>query len=211
MNRTIAVVIFAISFPLTTFSQVMGGTEPFLEYGVKLGADLQHVSTPIKGGIGAIAGAYARKDIAQFGVRIEVLGSYGSLSTKYPAAYYSIYSPGMDTTTKGAFQVIGVAVPLLAEYSVSEKLQVVAGVQYRYLVSVSDKNDVYTNLYGKDKFIKAGDFSVVAGVEYSIKKKIKLGARIMKGVTDINNSIYYLAPRSWTTTGAQFTISYKIK
>jgi hypothetical protein len=191
-------------------AQVMGGDEPFVEVGVKLGGDLQHISAPISVGPGVIAGGYARKDIGRFGVRIEIMGNYCNYATKYPAAYYLIHTPTMDTLSKGEFQGIGISVPVMVEYQVNKKLKVLAGPQYRQLVSLSDKNDAYTTLYGKNSFLKKGDFSIVAGAELAVKKKFSLGARLMKGVTDINKSPYYLAPKTWTTTGFQVAVSYKI-
>ncbi len=204
-----AILLFVLS-PAISNAQVMGGFEPFMEAGVKIGGDFQHLSGPVKTGPAVILGGYARKSLERFGARIEVMGTYGSYTTKYPAAYYMIHTPTMDTISKGKFQAIGLYVPLMVEYLLKEKLRIIGGPQFRYLVSLSDQNGAFTKLYGKNSFLKSTDFSIVAGVEYTVKRKINLGARIMKGVTDINNSTYYLVPRTWSTLGAQVSISYKI-
>lgn len=192
-------------------AQVMGSFTPFLSLGVKAGGGFQTLSGgPVKAAPVALGGIYMNKKLGRVGVRAELLGSYVSYTTKNPASFYSLYAPGMDTLNKGKFNVIAVNVPLLVEYQLREHLDVIAGVQFGYNVNVSDANGAYTSVYGNTDFLKASDFGIVAGVEHKITKKFHLGARILKGINDVNDSKYYLKPKSWTTTGIQVSASYKL-
>ncbi len=200
------------ALPFVSHGQVVGVKEPFANVGVTLGGSLQQLSgAPVKSGPGIIAGVYSRKEISKrLGLRLEVLGNYFRYTTKYPASEYALYAPGMDTLHKGDFQVLYVNVPMLVECWVANTIQAVGGVQLGYLASITDKNNAYTSIYGANHFIKPTDFSAVLGIEMILTKKFKFGARFVKGVTDINNSKYYLVPKTWTTTSMQATVSYKI-
>jgi hypothetical protein len=201
-----------IALQSTSYSQVMGSWTPFLNAGLKLGVNYQTISgAPVKANPGAVAGGYVRKDVyGRFGIRVEALGCLVKYTTKYPAAFYTLHTPGMDTITKGVFQAIYVNVPLLIEYRLSEQLQVMAGPQYGYIVSFTDNNNAYSKIYGNTDFITTSDFSMVAGIEYAINKRVSAELRLTKGVTDVNNSTYYLVVKKWSTSGIQASVSYKI-
>jgi hypothetical protein len=211
-SRLVFSALFISTLPFFAQAQVMGEKIPFVTVGLKLGGSLQQLSgAPVKSGPGIIAGLYTRKEITKrLGVRVELLGNYLSYKTKYPASYYSLYTPGMDTLNKGEFQTIYVNVPLLVECWVANTIQAVGGVQLGYVASIADKNDAWTSIYGTGHFIKPTDFSAVLGIEMILTKKFKFGARFVKGVTDVNNSKYYLTPKTWTTTSMQATVSYKL-
>jgi hypothetical protein len=155
MKRALIATFFLFLFShAATYGQVMGSWEPFLQVGLKLGVNFQSLSgAPVNSTPGAVAGAYARKDIGRFGVRAELLGSFTQYTTKYPASFYSNYTSGMDTVTKGKFMAIYLSVPLLVEYKLNNKLNVMAGPQFSYLVSLSDNNNAYSKIYGEGNFI----------------------------------------------------------
>ncbi len=203
--------IILVLFYFSSTGQVMGIVEPFANVGIKAGGSVQQLSSAtVRSGPAPMIGVYVHKNLERFGVRLELQGSYMSYKTKFPASQYALYTPGMDTVKKGEFGALYLSVPLLIEYSVSRKLSVFAGPQFNYLASLTDKNGVFTQIYGEGNFIKSTDFSFAAGIELSIAKKLTFGARIIKGITDINNSIYYRTADSWTLTGMQLSVSYKI-
>lgn len=212
MKRIISILFLTSIFANnTTSAQVMGGTLPFVEAGFKLGGNFQGLSkSPIKTGPGVLAGLYVRKSVERFGIRIELLGGFNKYTTKYPASYYSLPSPGLDTISKGDFQAISIYAPVMIEYFLTNKLQVIAGGQYAYNISMNDNNNAFTKIYGEDKFLKKTEITIIAGVEYFYNKHVILGARLTKGITDVNNSTYYLVPTTWTSTGIQVGVSYKI-
>jgi hypothetical protein len=167
-------------------------------------------SAPVKSSPSPIVGLFAYNNMGRVGIRLEVMGTMVTHTTKYAASYYTIYTAGTDTITKAEMQTINVSAPLLVEYQLTERIQLVAGPQFSYLVSVTDKNEAYTKVYGDTKFLKKTDVAIVAGAEYQIGANIKVGARVVAGVTDVNASTYYLVPRSWSTLAGQLSISYKI-
>jgi len=208
---SLVIVFLLLSMPFIAGAQVMGQKIPFAGLGVKIGGSMQALSgAPVRSGPGVVAGLYSRKNIGRFGVRVEALASTAHYTTKYPASIYSLYSPGMDTISKGDFQVIYASIPLMIDYQLNKSMQLLAGAQWSYVVSLYEKNNAFSNIYGTNNFIKPTDFSLVAGLELSVAKKVRLGLRFIKGVTDVNKSTYYLVPKTWTTTGVQATVSYKI-
>ncbi len=212
MKHTLSIIFLFTCCAFTQVSaQVMGGTVPFVQVGFKLGGNFQSLSkAPVKTGPGVLAGLYVRKSVERFGIRIEVLGGLNKYATKFPASYYSLPSPGLDTVSKGDFQAISIYAPVMIEYFLTNKLQVVAGGQYAYNLSMTDNNNAYTKIYGEDKFLKKSEIAIIAGVEYFYNKHVMMGARLTKGITDLNNSTYYLVPTTWTSTGIQVSVSYKI-
>lgn len=194
-------------------AQVMAVREPIVNLAVKAGGNYMTLaSAPVKGGFAPMAGIYTWKNIGRFGLRLEVMGSMVTYATKHPASFYSIYTPGMDTITKAQFDVIYLSAPLLVEYQLNERMQVMLGPQFSYALSITDKNQAYTKIYGNGDFIKKTDVAVVAGADYAVdfRKKLRVGARIMAGVTDVNDNTYYLVPRTWTSFGLQLSVAYKI-
>lgn len=196
---------------LSSNAQIMGTREPAVDVYLKAGGSFQTLSgAPVKAGPGWVAGGSVRKPLYKFGARAEVLGIFTRYKTRYPASLYSLYAPGMDTISKGDFAVLYGALPLLIDYRLNNSLRLLAGAQLSYILSMKDKNGVYTALYGDDAFIKVSDFSLVAGLELNVAQNVDIGFRLVKGTADVNNSKYYLLPKAWTTTGFQLTASYKI-
>lgn len=212
MKRTFILITFLlVGLQSTSFSQVMGVWEPIFNFGLKIGANFQTISgAPVTSGPGVMAGVYGRKDLKRFGVRGELLGGLAKYVTQYPASFYSLKTPGMDTVSKGDFQAIYLYIPILLEYKLNVKMTAMAGPQFNYVASLADNNNAYTKIYGDGKFIKKTEVAVVGGIEYSAGKRVRIGGRAMIGVTDINNSTYYLAYKKWSTVGAQLYVSYKI-
>jgi hypothetical protein len=196
-------------------AQVMNIREPLFRAGVKVGGHFMRLSSaPVKSAPSPMVGLFAYNNMGRIGVRLEVLGTMVTHTTKYAASYYTMPAPGRDSITEAKLQALYVSVPLLVEYQLTERIQLIAGPQFTYTVSVKDMNDAYTKAYGtvngKTQFLKKQDYAIVAGAEYQIGANIKVGARIVAGLTDINASTYYLVPRSWSTLAGQLSISYKI-
>lgn len=210
-SRHIALVVVALLTNINVRSQVMGVVEPIANVGVKAGVGVQQLSsTTVKAGSYAMLGAYVHKNIERFGVRLELQGSITKFTTKLPASTFALSVPGLDTVSKGEFQAVYVHIPLLIEYAVSKSLSAFAGPQFNYLAMLNDVNGVYTDIYGEGKLLKPTDFAFVGGVEFLVAKNVYFGLRIIQGLTDINNSTFYLKPDKWSLTGMQLSVSYKI-
>lgn len=214
MKRYIFAILVSLALLQTTaHAQVMGFREPIVNLAVKVGGNFMHLmSAPVKTSPGPLAGLYVWKEIGRFGIRLEATGMMATHTTKYPASAYVVYTPGTDTETKASLQALYVNVPLLLEYQLNEDLQFVFGPQGTYMISLTDKNDAYTKVYGNADMLKKIDVALVGGAEYAFthRKRLIAGARAVVGVTDINNSAYYLVPRTWSSVALQLSLSYKI-
>ena len=84
------------------------------------------------------------------------------------------------------------------------------GPQYSYLLSYSEKNGAFSKIYGADDIFKKSEFSMVIGVEAKFDKKFKFDLRYIKGLTDVNNSVYPSAYLQWNINSIQATIAYKL-
>lgn len=202
----------SVLFTTVASSQVMGAWEPLLNVGVKAGAGFSSLSqSAIDTKPAILAGIYVqRRLIGRFGIRAEAFGNITSYTTKYPAAFYTSNKAGKDTVSKGEFSAVHLSIPLLAEFYFSKNLRIIAGPQFNYLASLTDKNGVYTSIYGDDKLFNKTDFAAVAGVELKLMKRLDFGARMVLGLTDLNNSNYYLVPKAWRSSGAQLSLSYRV-
>lgn len=211
MKKILAISCLALGMNYTASSQVMGQWEPFLNVGVKAGVNIsQYSGAPLTSTPGIMAGLYARKSLGKIAARVEVFGTFSNIKTKYPASFYSNYSTGMDTTNAGDFSAVYLSVPLIIEYKVSGGMHILAGPQFNYLVSLNDKNGAYTSIYGKDALLKKSDVAFVAGFELNLTKRLDAGARLQFGLSDVNNSTYYLTTKSWHNYGVQLTASYRV-
>ena len=211
MNKIFIFIGLALGTSCATNAQVMNIREPLFRAGVKVGGHFMKLSSaPVKSAPSPLVGLFAYNNMGRVGIRLEAMGTMVTHTTKYPASYYTMYTAGTDTVTQAELQTINISVPLLVEYQLTDRIQLVAGPQFSYMVSITDKNEAYTKVYGDTKFLKKTDFAVVAGAEYQIGANIKVGARLVAGVTDVNASTYYLVPRSWSTVAGQLSISYKI-
>lgn len=210
-RRNIVLVIVALLVNANVCAQVMGVVEPIANVGVKAGVGVQQLSsTTVKAGSYAMLGAYVHKNIERFGIRLELQGSFTKFTTKLPASTFALSAPGLDTVSKGEFHGVYVHIPLLIEYAVSKNLSAFAGPQFNYLAMLNDINGVYTGIYGEGKLLKPTDFAFVGGIELLVAKDVYFGVRIIQGLTDINNSTFYLKPDKWALTGMQLSVSYKI-
>ena len=84
------------------------------------------------------------------------------------------------------------------------------GPQYSHLISSSDKNGEFTKIYGKNNVFYKSEFSMVGGFEIQLPHALRIGARYIKGLTDVNNSIYPKAYEAWTINTVQITFSYRL-
>jgi hypothetical protein len=211
MNKIFILIGLALGATASADAQVMNIREPLFRAGVKVGGQLMKLSSaPVKSSASPLVGLFAYNNMGRIGIRLEAMGTMVTHTTNYAASYYTLYTAGADTVTQAELQTISISVPLLVEYQLTERIQLIAGPQFSYLLSVTDKNEAYTKVYGDTKFLKKQDYGVVVGAEYQIGANIKIGARMIAGVTDVNASTYYLVPRSWSSLAGQLSISYKI-
>ncbi len=183
------------------------------DLGVKLGVNFQEIAhSPFSPAFnpGIVGGGYFRRFWGTSGMRAELLLSTGNYTSQDPAAYYATHTAGTDTVTKSAFSGIYISIPFMFEQRVSRKVYLLFGPHYSYLLSSSDKNGQFTKIYNKSNVFFRSEFSLVAGFEVQLPKALRVGARYVHGLTDVNNNIYPKAYLGWTINSIQATFSYRI-
>ena len=183
------------------------------DLGVKVGFNFQEmIKSPFSPSFnpGVVAGGYFRRFWGSSGIRGELLINTASYNSENPAAYYAPHTVGTDTTTKSAFKAMYISIPVMFEQKCFHKLYLLLGPQYSYLVSSSDKNGEFTKIYGKSNIFYKSEFSLVGGFEVQLPHALRIGARYVKGLTDVNNSIYPKAYEAWTMNAVQLTFSYRL-
>ncbi len=183
------------------------------ELGAKLGVNFQEMAkSPFSPNFapGVVGGGYFRRYFRRTGLRMELLASTGSYTSQNPAAYYAEHTATMDTVTKSAFRAVYLSVPILFEQRIFRKVYVQVGPQISYLLSSKDKNGEFTKIYGRNDIFKKAEFSMLIGAEYQLPYKLRVGARYIKGLTDVNNSVYPKAYFAWTVNSLQVSVSYNL-
>jgi hypothetical protein len=183
------------------------------DLGVKLGLNFQEIiKSPFSPSFnpGIVAGGYCRRFWGGSGIRGELLVNTASYTSQNPADYYAPHKAGSDTVTKSAFKAAYISIPVMFEQRCFHKLYLLLGPQYSHLISSSDKNGEFTKIYGKSNVFYKSEFSMVGGFEVQLPQRLRIGARYIKGLTDVNNSIYPKAYEAWTINTVQITFSYRL-
>ncbi len=183
------------------------------DLGAKLGINFQEmVESPFSPSFnpGIVGGGYFRRFWGGSGVRAELLFNTASYTSQNPASYYAQHTPGTDTVTKSAFKTAYISVPAMFEQRCFHKLYLLFGPQYSLLISSSDKNGEFTKIYNKSNVFFKSEFSLVGGFEVQLPHSLRIGARYIKGLTDVNNNIYPKAYEAWTINAIQVSFSYRI-
>ena len=181
------------------------------ELGAKLGVNFQELAkSPFSPAYkpGVVGGGYFKRYFRRTGIRMELFASTGSYSSQNPAAYYAQHTANMDTVTKSSFKALYISVPILFEQRMFHKAYLQIGPDITYLLSSSDKNGQFTKIYTKSDIFKKAEFSILFGAEYQLPYNIRVGARYIKGLTDVNNSVYPKAYFAWTINSLQVMASY---
>ncbi len=182
------------------------------DLGAKLGFNFQEiVKSPFSPSFnpGVVAGGYFRRFWGRSGIRAELLVNTASYTSQNPAAYYVQHTTSTDTVTKSAFKTAYLSIPAMFEQRCSQKVYLLFGPQYSLLVSSSDKNGEFTKIYSKNNVFFKSEFSLVAGFEVQLPHAIRIGARYIKGLTDVNNNVYPKAYEAWTINAIQVAFSYR--
>ena len=183
------------------------------EYGVKAGLNCQqmaHSSFTNTFFPGALAGVYFRRHWRFTAIKIELLGTTGHYTSAQ--AVGSVATPAENNTSKSTFNTTYLSLPALAQLRIHRDpdLWLEVGPQYTYLLTYSDKSDIFSKEYGQDNIFKRSEFSGVIGAEYKINTRFKVDLRYAKGLTDVNNSVYPQAYLQWNINSIQATLSYKL-
>lgn len=138
---------------------------PEVNLGVKVGANMQQTSLEkaYKGGF--LGGVFVGVSKKKLGIRVEGLIKSAKLE-------YAVGNP---------IKTIGLDIPLLFQYAPIKRLKLHIGPQYSMLLSAKEKD---VNV--KDVLLKSSDICLAAGFDVFLPLKLTLGARYIKGLTDIS-------------------------
>lgn len=162
---------------------------PVVTLGVKAGVNMQQANgSAINSSFatGVLGGAFVGVSKKKMGVRVE--GLVKSAKVDF----------GTSTGT-ATINTVGIDIPVLFEYSVIKRLKLHVGPQFTTILSAkSGGTDVKNS-------IASSDISVAAGAEVYLPLKLTLGARYIKGFTDMDKT----SAGKWTTSTLQFTVGYR--
>lgn len=193
MKSAIITTAIAALFSATTASAQLGVAKkvlPKVSLGVKLGVNMQQT----KGNTlddayatGILGGAFVSVSKKKIGVRVE--GLVKSAKIEYAGASNPIKTLALD-------------IPVLFEYAPIHRLKLHLGPQFTSILSAKQKDiDVKNNL-------KSSDISVAAGAEVNLPLKLTIGARYIKGFTDMNNT-GIPGTGSWKNSSIQISVGYR--
>ena len=181
------------------------------EFGVKLGGNFQAVvhgpfTRSFKPGL--VGGIYYRRYWRFTAVKVELLGSSAHYVSTQSAGVYAKHP--IDSTSKSFFRGKYLSIPVMGQLRVLDDVYIEFGPQYSYLLSYTEKNGAFSKIYGSDNIFKKAEFSLLIGAEARINKKMEFDIRYIKGLTDVNNSVYPSAYLQWNINSIQASLAYKL-
>lgn len=170
----------------TTYAQlgVAKKVLPEVNLGVKVGANMQQTSIEkaYKGGL--LGGVFVGVSKKKLGVRVEGL----------------VKSAKLEYTVGNPIKTVGLDIPLLFQYSPIKRLKLHVGPQYSMLLSAKQKDvDV------KDVLLNSSDICLAAGFDVFLPLKLTVGARYVKGLTDIST----VSANKITSSTFQVSVGYR--
>ncbi len=195
---------------------LMGGmgkdsTLPKIEFGVKVGGNLQTVTgdtwdNSYKPGIAG--GMYIGMQKKKIGGRLEILAHAARYTSRAVTdSSGTSYVVTDSAGNRGDFRLVYLDIPLLFEYRVFHNVWLQLGPQYSVVMSVNS-----LTAYGGDPKVifKQGEVSGIIGAEARFPINISAGIRYVYGFTDMNNNILGTTD-SWRNQTFQVYVAYRIK
>lgn len=187
-----------------------------LHYGLKAGLDLTAINADggkgFNGGYagGLNAGGFVELNFTKkWGLEADLL--YTRFQNK-SHNFYSYYLAGNtdanlqngNTNSHQKIDMNYITIPIMARYSFSKILSVVAGPQYSYLISSSENF-----FYHRDAF-KKSNIGVIGGVQVTLSN-FRFYGRYVYGLNSLNNAGISSQDAKWNTSEIQAGIGVTIK
>lgn len=94
-------------------------------------------------------------------------------------------------TVRGNFHYV--SLPILLQHQITDKLGVVVGPEFSYLIDAYQKSDAFGRVRGFQGY-KSLDIGVDLGVQYDLLEKLSVELRYNLGVTDMTEPIEVTTP-----------------
>ena len=168
---------FVFTILILSFSQ---GSAQGFHLGAKIGTNISQITgRSFDQGFqwGFSAGAFAELNFtSKWGIQPELL--FNQTQTQTATNFNDVYEEGINSRSVSLNYL---SIPILLSYKIIPILSIQVGPQFGILMNTSQ--NITTN--GVNAF-KNGDFSMVGGAQVNLGP-IKLGARYIYGITDIND------------------------
>jgi len=164
---------------------------PKVTVGAKAGLNMQQVSGDYVEnafGAGIVGGVFVGVSKKKMGVRVEGL----------------VKSAKISYATGGSYiKTVGLDIPVLFQYSPVQRLKLHIGPQFSMLLSAKDNADTDVK-----SLLNSSDIAAAVGADVYLPFKLTVGARYIKGFSNLNNTSI---PGSgdWTTSTIQVTVGYR--
>lgn len=201
----------SLCIPYFMQAQVTAAAQSVLPVKVDLGLKVGANFAQLDGGTwsdaykpGLMGGAFFGISRNKIGGQIEALFSQTKYSVESKLPYASktgILNP-TTTATSGDVNVSYLTIPVLFQYKVLPFTWLQLGPQYSGVVSVNDKDELFTDAKG---LFKGGDIAGVAGVQIKLPVKLVISGRYILGFTDNNNSG---VGDAWKNRTIQLSVGY---
>ncbi len=120
----------------------------------------------------------------------------GILFSSQGAAYEENYDPGLDEfgyssfdsyNVKGKVKLSYIGIPIFYSHQFGNGIYTNAGLEPGFLVGAKDKIDDGES-YDYSDYIKSFHLGLPIGAGYNVNEKLSVGAKVVIGLTNINNS-----------------------
>ena len=187
-----------------------------LHYGIKAGLDMTSINAKDGKGFngayagGLNAGGFLELNITKkWGLEGDLLYTRFQNNTHNFYNYYLAGNPDANlqngnTDTRQKVTLNYITIPIMARYSFSKILSVVAGPQYSYLFNTDE-----SFFYSRDAF-KKSNLGVIGGVQVTLTN-FRFYGRYVYGINSLNDAGIKSQNATWNTSEIQVGIGVTIK
>jgi Outer membrane protein beta-barrel domain len=216
--KKILLFFIAVFIAVGSFAQVISRGPYFSKsYGITAGINYQTIfGSPFAPtySSGFIGGGYIEYRKGIRGFRIEALLGDAGIQTSRPLGYFKPVGAPLDydSVSKGSFSMLYLHIPLLAEFKFYRKIFFVIGPEIEQQLTITDNSGVFKQDYPKSSIgniFRSSSLAIDLGFEGTLRKKVSVGVRFSKGLTDINGTTIVKALDNFQIWHVQATMSFR--
>jgi len=151
-----------------------------------------------------LGGLFAGIHGGRAGIEIQPVFSQSAYVTgnNFHDIYGAYYNNAVDSAKQGTFRVSYLNIPVLFKLKVVNGLWLQLGPQYSGIVSTKDVDNLVQD---SKKLFKDGQLSGIGGLELHLPFHLRVGARYVFGLTDLNGTS---VSDTWKEKQVQVTVGY---